>query len=868
MTDTPTEIRRADYTPPDFAIEQVALYFDLDPARTTVRSTLRLRRQGAPDAPLILHGEDLETLGVHLDGRPLAASRYDEQAESLTLPDVPDAFELRVEVAISPEANTQLSGLYRSGGMFCTQCEAEGFRRITWFFDRPDVMTRYRVRIEADEASCPVLLSNGNRVDHGALPRGRHFAVWDDPFPKPSYLFALVAGDLGHVRDTFTKADGREVDLVVYSEHENTHQLDHAMACLRSAMRWDEQVFGLQYDLDVYNIVAVHHFNMGAMENKSLNVFNAARVLASPDTATDDDYEVIDGVIAHEYFHNWTGNRVTCRDWFQLTLKEGLTVFRDQQYSADMTSAAVKRIDDVLFLRALQFPEDAGPMAHPIRPEAYIAVDNFYTATVYDKGAEVIRMIHTLLGTDDFRRGMDLYFERHDGQAVTCDDFRAAMADASGVDLEQFERWYAQAGTPVVRAEGSWDGSLHTWTLTLSQHTPPTPGQPDKAPLHIPVACGLLGEDGCELAPTRLLELKEPRQDFVFEGLGAPPTPSLLRGFSAPVRLVIDLDDEALSRLMAHDTDPFNRWEAGQRLYTRALLAVVVADLSGGSADLDEAVLAGFRRTLTATDLDRSLQARALRLPSERTVAQEMEVVRPTTIRRARRHALRQLATRFEGRLRDVYDREAPCGPYRHSPAEAGRRRLRNTCLGLLSFLDTEETTALCAAQFRQADNMTDQIAALACLASVTGPAADESLDAFYGQWEAVPLVVDKWFSVQAAADREDTLERVDALRGHPSFDLRNPNRVRALVRVFANNQAAFHRADGAGYAWLADRVLELDPINPQIGARTAEPLSHWRRYGEARQLQMRAQLQRIADAPAISRDLYEIVHRSLAVTP
>jgi aminopeptidase N len=864
MTDTPTEIRRADYQSPTHAIDHVELDFELDPERTVVRSTLVMRRLGQEGAPLVLHGEDLETRSVAIDGVPLPASAYTEQAEQLTIHDPPDAFELAIEVVICPQGNTQLSGLYRSGGMYCTQCEAEGFRRITWFMDRPDVMTRFRVRIEADAVSCPVLLSNGNRVDQGPLPGDRHFAVWTDPFPKPSYLFALVAGDLGHVHDTFVTADGREVDLYVYSEHENTHRLDHALACLRSAMGWDERVFGLQYDLDIYNIVAVHHFNMGAMENKSLNVFNAARVLASPDTATDGDFEVIDGVIAHEYFHNWTGNRVTCRDWFQLTLKEGLTVFRDQQYSADMTSAAVKRIDDVLFLRALQFPEDAGPMAHPIRPDAYIAVDNFYTATVYDKGAEVIRMIHTLGGADGFRKGMDLYFERHDGRAVTCDDFRAAMADANELDLDQFERWYLQAGTPVVRADGRWDPAARTWTLTLTQTTAPTPRQPDKEPFHIPVACGLLGEDGRELSPTRLLQLRERRQDFVFTGIDEEPTPSLLRGFSAPVKLELDLDDGQLARLMAHDTDPFNRWEAGQRLYTRALLASADAVIQDEDPDLAEAVFDGFGQTLAATDIDRSLQARALRLPAERTLAQEMSVVRPGVLRRVRRHALRAIAERYSDELSAIYERNAPAGPYQYSPKEAGRRRLRNTCLGLLSTLSTDETTALCLDQFQAADNMTDQLSALVCLASLQGPAADEALAAFYERWQGVPLVVDKWLSVQASADRDDTAERVDELLAHEAFDLRNPNKVRSLVRVFARNQAAFHRLDGVGYAWIGDRILELDPLNPQIAARTAESFSDWRRYGSRRQQLMRAQLERLAAAEGLSRDLYEIVLKSL----
>jgi len=863
MTSQPQEKFRRDYRSYDFEIEGVELSFVLHPETTRVHSRIRFRRVGGANAPLVLDGEDLELIRLELDGRELGSDEYRLDAESLTVPDVPSAFELRSEVDIQPAANTQLSGLYVSSGIFCTQCEAEGFRRITFFPDRPDVMTTYRVRIEADRQSNPVLLSNGNRVDTGDLEDGRHYAVWEDPFRKPSYLFALVAGDLGHVHGTFTTGGGREVDLYVYSEHENAGRLDHALACLKGAMAWDERTFGLQYDLGIYNIVAVNDFNMGAMENKSLNVFNAGRVLASPDTATDDDYEIIDGVIAHEYFHNWTGNRVTCRDWFQLTLKEGLTVFRDELYSADMTSEAVKRIDDVRMLRAFQFPEDAGPMAHPIRPESYIAMDNFYTATVYEKGAEVIRMIHTLVGAEGFRKGMDLYFARHDGQAVTCDDFRAAMADANGIDLEQFELWYRQAGTPVIDADGAWDEAGSTYTLNLRQSCPPTPGQPTKEPMHLPVAFGLVGPGGRDLIGTRILQLRQAEQTFSFEGIGAEPVPSLLRGFSAPVKLRTTVTDEQLAFLMVHDTDPFNRWESGQQLYARVLLRLVEQLVDGGEPEIDPLLVEGFRGTLLAEGHDRSLQALSMRLPTERFLGDQMDVVRPDEIHRARRWVVRTLAEAMREDLLEVYHREAPDGPYLYSPSEAGRRRLRNVCLAYLSALETEETTGLCTGQQRAADNMTDEVAALACLASIPGWACEAALGTFYDRWKHVALVVDKWLSVQAGAARDDTPERADALLDHEAFDLRNPNKVRALVRVFTRNQAALHRADGFGYRWVAERVLDLDPLNPQIAARTAESFAHWRRFDERRQTQMRQQLERIAALDGISKDLFEIVTKA-----
>ena len=862
----PVEVFRKDYRSYPFAVERVDLDFDLGEEDTVVRSRIELRRTGSADDALFLDGEELELRSVRIDGTALDEGFYKLDGEGLTLPHVPDEFVLEIEAVNHPKANTQLSGLYTSGGMFCTQCEALGFRRITFFPDRPDVMTRFRVRMTADRERFPVLLSNGNKVEERQLADGRHEAIWHDPFLKPSYLFALVAGDLGHVHGTFTTMGGREVDLYVWSEHDNVDRLGHALRCLSSAMAWDERVFGREYDLDLFNIVAVNDFNMGAMENKSLNVFNAARVLASAETATDDDFEIIDGVIAHEYFHNWTGNRVTCRDWFQLTLKEGLTVLRDQLYSADVTSEAVKRIDDVLMLRSFQFPEDAGPTAHPIRPESYIAMDNFYTATVYEKGAEVLRMIRALVGVDGFRLGMDLYFERHDGQAVTCDDFRAAMADANGLDLDQFERWYSQAGTPELTAEGTFDPEAGTYTLQLTQSCPPTPGQTDKAPFHVPVAVGLLGSDGRDLIETRVLELRERAQSFVFEGVRQPPVPSLLRGFSAPVKLTVPLDDEQLAFLMAHDSDPFNRWEAGQVLYTRVALGLV-GQIQAGDAEppVPEMLVTAFGELLGGGDLDPSLRAFAMGIPGERTLGAAMETVDPDAIHEARRLLARTLAARLETDLRTIYEREAPHGSYRYSPAEAGRRRLRNGCLGYLSALGRDDTTELCVAQLHAADNMTDEISALRCLARLPGDACEEALAHFYTRWNEDPLVLDKWFSTQAGALRDDALERVDALLGHPDFDPRNPNRFRALVRTFSRNQPAFHRSDGEGYRWLADRVRQLDPLNPQVAARTAEAFAPWRRFDDARQGLMRGQLDRIAQRTGISKNLYEIVTRCLA---
>ncbi len=878
----PQAVFRKDYRPPAYTIETVELDFDLADEFTTVKAALDVRRtKDCPaGAPLELDGEDLDLRGVKVDGRALRADEYSLDAEGrLVLPGLPERCRLETEVRIKPHENTQLSGLYTSSGNYCTQCEAMGFRRITYFLDRPDVMARYTTRITADQAKCPVLLSNGNRTGAGELPGGRHWVAWEDPFPKPSYLFALVAGALERHAGTFTTRSGRQVKLELWVEPQNLDKCEHALRSLQDSMRWDEERYGREYDLDIYMIVAVNDFNMGAMENKGLNVFNSKYVLARPDTATDDDYEAIQGVIGHEYFHNWTGNRVTCRDWFQLTLKEGLTVFRDQQFSADMTSAAVKRIADVRGLRVGQFPEDAGPMAHPIRPDSYISMDNFYTATVYRKGAEVIRMMHTLLGEERWRRGMDLYFERHDGQAVTCVDFRQALQDGSGVDLTRFERWYEQAGTPVVEAVGEWDEKASTYTLTLRQSYPDgskTAAGAACQPVPIPVVTALLGARGQELplrlsgeqgAPTeRVLLLQEAEQRFVFAGVTERPVPSLLRGFSAPVRLRVERAQDELAFLMAHDGDAFNRWDAGQELSTKLLLALAADAQAGRPLVVPTAYIEAQRQVLTDARLDGSLRALALSLPAEQQLAQEVSEVDPDALHAAREHVRRELARALRGELLATFEAADTGEAYRHDSASVDRRRLKNAALVYLSLLDEPAARERPLVQLRKADNMSDASAALSVLASVDGPERDQALAEFYGRWRHDPLVLDKWFTVQATSSLPDTLARVRELTKHADFTLKNPNRVRALVGAFAmSNQARFHAKDGSGYAFLADLVLDLDALNPQVAARMVSAMNQWRRFEPTRRALMEQQLRRIAGREGLSKDTYEIVARALA---
>ena len=882
--DTPKTIHLSDYQPPAFLVEKVALEFDLEPEDTRVLARLSLRRNpehGHAGAPLRLEGEGMELVSLALDGRQMEATEYAVDTAGLSLAKVPDAFDLEVVTRIAPAANTKLEGLYQSSGIFCTQCEAEGFRRITYFPDRPDVMTTYRVTVRADKAACPVLLSNGNLADAGELPDGRHFAVWDDPFPKPSYLFALVAGDLSWLEDRFTTQSGRLVTLRIYTDPGNQDRCAYAMGALQRSMRWDEEKYGLEYDLDLFNIVAINDFNMGAMENKSLNVFNAKYVLANPETATDDDYANIEAIVAHEYFHNWTGNRVTCRDWFQLSLKEGLTVFRDQQFSADMRSAPVQRIKDVRALRAAQFPEDASPLAHPVRPASYMEINNFYTATVYEKGAEVIGMYQTLLGEDGFRKGMDLYFQRHDGQAVTCDDFLAAMADANGADLEQFKLWYSQAGTPEIHVAGSYDETAQIYEMSFSQKLPATPDGLVKQPMRIPVAVGLLDGAGDDLpldragATTRVVDLNSIDTVVRFEGVAAAPVASINRGFSAPIRVRQDLSAGTQAFLMAHDSDPFNRWEAGQQYATSLLGGMAAAYAAGRQAPIDDAFIAALGQTLTDPALDPAFVALACQLPSEQYLAEQVDMADPVAIHQAREALRGAIGRALRVDFQAIYDANRSNAPYSPDAAAAGRRALKNLALSYLSVLDDDRCRALAGQQFRAADNMTDRMAALSALIDREDDeradderAGDEravALAAFHDRFKDDAVVIDKWLSLQAASARPDTLTRVVELMAHPVFSILQPNKVRALISAFcAGNPYRFHAADGSGYRFLADRVLQLDPINPQIAARLATQLGRWRRYDAGRQVLMQAELSRILAADGLSPDVFEIASKSL----
>jgi aminopeptidase N len=876
---TPRETRLADYRPPAFLVDTVDLTFDLAEADTLVSSRLAVRRNpaGDPTAPLRLDGEALALVSVTLDGAPLGANRYRVEDGQLVIPDLPDTATLEIATRIAPKDNTLLSGLYVSNGSFFTQCEAEGFRRITYFPDRPDVMARFTTTIIADAARYPVLLSNGNPQDVTTLADGRHCAVWVDPHPKPCYLFALVAGDLVSVNDSFTTRSGRDVALAIWVRRGDEDRCGHAMRSLKQAMIWDEETFGLEYDLDVFNIAAVSDFNMGAMENKGLNVFNTKYVLARPETATDADYQGIETVIAHEYFHNWTGNRVTCRDWFQLSLKEGLTVYRDQEFTADQGSRAVKRIHDVRALRAMQFREDAGPLAHPVQPDRYIAIDNFYTATVYNKGAEVIRMMATIIGRAAFRRGMDLYFARHDNHAVTIEDFVQAMQDASGVDLTRFKRWYHQAGTPEFDVADEYDPITQRWTLILRQTTRPTPGQPEKQPLMIPVALGLLDDQGQAL-PTRLAGEAGPldgtrvvlatqaESRFVFEDVPSLPTPSLLRGFSAPVKL-FGVSPERLRRLAAHDSDPFVRWESGQQYAAVRLLEMATAWRSGATLPpVDPGLIEAASATLASAEPDPAFAAEALMLPSESFLADAMAIADVDAIHAVRDHARVAIGAALRPALHATYDRLTVPGPYRIEAAAIGGRALRNACLGYLAADGGAEGVALAKAQFDAAQNMTDVLAALAVLAAVDCPERLAALDAFYAAWRGEDLVLDKWFAIQATSSLPDTPTAVRVLARHPDFDLRTPNRVRALVGSFTvGNPVRFHDASGAGYDFLADAVIALDPLNGQVAARLVAPLGQWRRMDGGRQALMRAALDRVLALPSLSKGTYEMVSKSLA---
>lgn len=883
-TEQPQVIYLKDYQAPEYLIDETHLTFELFEDHSLVHAQLVMRRnpaRGAGLPPLVLDGQQLELLSVQLDDQPLAAGDYQLDDDSLTLQPKAERFTLDTSVKIHPESNTALEGLYKSGKMFCTQCEAEGFRKITYYLDRPDVMSTFTTTVIAEQHRYPVLLSNGNPVGNGPSEDGRHWATWEDPFKKPAYLFALVAGDLWCVEDTFTRASGRDVTLRIYVEPENIDKCDHAMVSLKKSMRWDEEVYGREYDLDIFMIVAVNDFNMGAMENKGLNIFNSSCVLARAETATDAAHQRVEGVVAHEYFHNWSGNRVTCRDWFQLSLKEGFTVFRDAEFSADMNSRTVKRIEDVAYLRTHQFAEDAGPMAHPVRPDSFIEISNFYTLTVYEKGAEVVRMVRTLLGAEGFRKGSDLYFERHDGQAVTTDDFIKAMEDANGVDLTQFKRWYNQAGTPRLEVSEAYDAAAQTYSLTFRQSCPQTPDKAQKLPFVIPVELGLLDAEGNDLplrlageaAPqgtSRVLSVTEAEQTFTFEGITAKPLPSLLRGFSAPVKLSFPYDRDQLMFFMQHDSDGFNRWEAGQQLSVQVLQELIGQHQRGEALKLDQRLITALGTVLGNASLDAAMVAEMLSLPGEAYLTEISQVADVEAIHTAREFARKQIAEQLFDALWARYQANREVSAKTAYVAEAehfARRSLQNIALSYLMLSGKPEVLAATLEQFDQCDNMTERLTALAVL--VNSPFEAErakALEAFAEHFKDNPLVMDQWFSVQAASTLPGGLARVKALMQHPAFTLKNPNKVRALIGAFAGqNLVNFHAADGSGYRFLADLVIELNALNPQIASRQLAPLTRWRKYDDARQALMRGELERILASGALSSDVYEVVSKSLA---
>ncbi len=875
----PRVTRLSEYRAPDFLVDTVDLRFELGDEFTLVHSRLALRRNtaaGAGNAPLLLNGQGLSLLSISIDGQALEASNFRYEEDLLEVPSVPERCLLETCVRIEPQKNTALEGLYRSRGMFCTQCEPEGFRRITFFPDRPDVLARFSTEIVAPREGFPVLLSNGNETARGELPDGRHWVRWEDPFPKPSYLFALVAGDLVSLDDSFTTCSGRTVALRIFVEPKDLDKCAFGMDALKQSMRWDEEVYGREYDLDIFMIVAVDDFNMGAMENKGLNVFNTSCVLAHPDITTDAGFLRIAGIVAHEYFHNWSGNRVTCRDWFQLSLKEGFTVFRDAQFSADTGASVVRRIENVALLRTAQFAEDGGPMAHPVRPDSYLEINNFYTLTVYEKGAELVRMIRELVGAEAFRRGSDLYFSRHDGQAVTTEDFVRAMEDASGRDLGQFRLWYTQAGTPQLLFRDEYDAADATYRLHVAQSCPPTPGQPQKDPMHIPVRLGLIGSSG-ELAFTdagsakateHVLELRDAETTFVFTGIPERPVPSLLRGFSAPVKARFDYSSADLERLMRLDTDGFARWDAGQTLALRVLQSRMAGQ---GGADPDSGLQSAFRALLLDTSADPATVAQMLVLPAETYLGELAEIIDPLAIHAARQSERRALAHSLKAEFLDCYSRLAPEADYRVDPVQVGRRSLRNACAHYLSLLGDAQCRALLREQYHAARNMTDRLAALTALVQgdpdPQASGATALLQDFEARWRHEALALNLWFSVQAQRPHAGALEDVRALLGHRDFELRNPNRVRALIGAFCSGNApGFHRVDGAGYRFLGEQVKVLDPMNPQVAARLLAPLTRWRRHAPLHADGMRAVLESLRALPALSPDCFEVVNKSLAV--
>lgn len=865
-TDLPLNFRRLDYRPPVYTFEQVELDIALDPVRTIVKSRLALipGKGFEPDAPLVLQGQDLEFVSLRINGE--AHRHFELTPESLTIHSLPKQGREKCLVEIicicAPEKNTSLMGLYVSNGNFFTQCEAEGFRKITYFLDRPDVMACYRVTLRAREVECPVLLSNGNLIATEKLPNGWHSATWEDPFPKPCYLFALVAGKLECIEETITTSSGAKKLLQIWVEAHDLPKTQHAMDSLIASIHWDEKRFGLELDLERFMIVAVSDFNMGAMENKGLNIFNTKFVLAQPETATDGDFANIESVVAHEYFHNWTGNRVTCQDWFQLSLKEGLTVFRDQEFSADQMGSesgrAVKRIEDVRLLRQLQFPEDAGPMAHPIRPNEYQEINNFYTVTVYEKGAEVVRMYQTLLGRDGFRKGMDLYFKRHDGQAVTCDDFLAAMADANGRDLTQFQNWYSQAGTPRIKIEERYDADQGQFHLTLSQSCAPSPGQTEKKPFHIPLKMRLITPNNQD--PEILLELTVPTQTWTFESVLERPVLSINRSFSAPVHLDFVQSESDLLTLFTVDDDPFNRWEAGQKLAMRMILNDRLPD---------PRLIEAYRNLLLDPNLDPAFKELALTLPAESYLYEQCTSVDPLKIFTARRAFRKEIAKQLQLEWAALYQQMQTPGPFKSDAASAGKRALKNLALSMLLDADLATWTPMAVNQYRTADNMTDRYAALAALVIQGLPAANDCLADFFSRYDGDALVIDKWFALQSSRppvdQSETTLSVVKRLREHPAFKLNNPNRVRSVIHAFcSNNPASFHQRDGGGYAFWADSVLALDPVNPQVAARLARALDRWRLFSQPYQSLMKEALERVAACQTLSSDVREVVDKAL----
>lgn len=883
-TEQPQMIYLKDYQAPDYLIDETHLTFELFEDHTLVHAQLLMRRnpaRGAGLPALALDGQQLELLSVSLDDIELTAEDYQLSDSHLILHPTSEQFVVDTSVRIHPESNTALEGLYKSGGMFCTQCEAEGFRKITYYLDRPDVMSKFTTTVVAEQHSYPILLSNGNPIASGPDEDGRHWATWEDPFMKPAYLFALVAGDLWCVEDTFTTMSERSVALRIYVEPENIDKCQHAMTSLKKSMRWDEETYGREYDLDIFMIVAVNDFNMGAMENKGLNIFNSSAVLARAETATDAAHQRVEAIVAHEYFHNWSGNRVTCRDWFQLSLKEGFTVFRDSEFSADMNSRTVKRIQDVAYLRTHQFAEDAGPMAHAVRPESFIEISNFYTLTVYEKGSEVVRMIHTLLGAEGFRKGSDLYFERHDGQAVTCDDFIKAMEDANGADLSQFKRWYSQAGTPRLAVSEHYDAQQHTYSLTFAQSCPATPDKIEKLPFVIPVELGLLDAGGSEIAlqlageaaasgTSRVLSVTEAEQTFTFVGINEKPLPSLLRGFSAPVKLSFDYSRDQLMFLMQHDSDGFNRWDAGQQLAVQVLQELIAQHQRGEALVMDQRLVEALRTVLGNEQLDQAMVAEMLSLPGEAYLTEISDVADVEAIHVAREFARKQLADSLFDALWTRYqaNREvSKATPYVAEAEHFARRALQNIALSYLMLSGKPQVLAAALEQFEHSDNMTERLAALAVL--VNSPYEAEkaaALASFAEQFKDNPLVMDQWFSVQAGSTLPGGLQRVRELMQHPAFTIKNPNKVRALVGAFAGqNLINFHAADGSGYRFLADLVIELNGFNPQIASRQLAPLTRWRKYDAARQALMKAELERIRSSGELSSDVFEVVSKSLA---